>query len=161
MTPAWLPNIISLDGPWEVTLAKLYGIFENDFIRGKPCFGDKPVWWDNRIEDGKYEEGFWHIISTGPVGQRVPDYEREKRLPWCAPTILNCGDRAVKCWDYRENGGEIRTYIWLEHLDYVIILEKRKMRFGEIAFLITAFHVGGSSTRNKLGQKYEQRIPTN
>lgn len=160
MRPSWLPRVLSLDGTWESTLGKLYNIFEVDFIQGHPFFDEKPVWWDTRKLDGCYEEGFWHIISTtDPNTQdRIPDFERARRLPWCAPTILNHTDRAVKYWDYLESNGRIRTYVWLVEWDYIIILEKRKMRIGEIAFLITAYSIGGSNTRGKLETKYEKRV---
>ena len=48
----------------------------------------------------------------------------------------------------------MRTYVWLEDWDYVVILEKRKHRIGKIAFLITAFHVEGKSRRINLERKY-------
>lgn len=160
MRPAWLPNELSLDGNWESILGKLYKIFEVDFIQGHPNFDDKQVWWDKRKLDGHYEEGFWHIISTtGPNTQdRIPDFERARRLPWCAPTILNHTDRAVKYWDYLESKGEIRTYVWLVEWDYIVILKKRKMKFGEVAFLITAYYISGNNTRKKLEEKYKKRV---
>ena len=51
----------------------------------------------------------------------------------------------------------IKTVTRLEAWDYLIVLEKRRQRVGEIAFLITAFHVGGKSTRRKLLAKYDKR----
>jgi hypothetical protein len=160
MRPAWLPNILSLDGTWEKTLAMLYTIFAKDFIRADLHFEHRPVWWDKRKSDSQYEDGFWHVISTKnyETGDRIPDYERAKRLPWCAPTITNSDDGEVKCWDYLESDGGIRTYLWLEQWDYVVILEKRIQRIGEIAFLITAFYVRGNRTREQLKQKYKQQV---
>lgn len=160
MKPAWLPNIISLDGDWEKTLKNLYKIFEQDFIQGKPCFQDKQVRWDQRKLDGQYEEGFWHVISVKDqeTQERVPDFDRAKRLPWCAPTIVNSQDAQIKCWDYREGNGKIRIYIWLEQWDYLVILEKRPAKSGEMVTLVTAYYVSGSSTRKKLTKKYENRV---
>lgn len=160
MKPAWLPNTISLDGEWEKTLNKLYLIFVEDFIKGKPKFGDRSVWWDQNKYDGRFEEGFWHVISAKDhaTQERIPDFERAKRLPWCAPVVLNYQDPQIKCWDFQEGRGKIRTYIWLEQWDYLVILEKRSTRNGEIAFLITAYFISGSSSRKKLTQKYEQRV---
>jgi hypothetical protein len=160
MKPAWLPNILTLDGTWENTLAKLYSIFDQDFIQAKPTFNGRPIWWDQRILDGRYEEGFWHIISEKDwkTQERIPDFERAKRLPWCAAIITHSIDPAVKFWDYKESDGSIRTYVWLEQWDYVVILEKRQMRLGEVAFLITAYHVSGSSSRKKHAMKYDQRV---
>jgi hypothetical protein len=160
MKPLWLPNILSLDGVWEKTLARLYIIFQQDFIQTQCYFEHRLVRWDERKLDGRYEEGFWHVISTKDyeTGERIPDYERAKRLPWCAPTIVNSNDGEVKYWDYLESNGGIRTYLWLEQWDYVVILEKRIQRVGEIVFLITAYYVRGKRTREQLKQKYEQRI---
>jgi hypothetical protein len=160
MKPVWVLNILSFDGVWENTLARLYAIFEQDFIQTHRYFEHRPVIWDDRKLDGRYEEGFWHVISIKDqeTGERIPDYERAKRLPWCAPTITNSDDITVKCWDYQESRGEIRTYLWLEQWDYVVILEKKTTGTGDIAILITAYHVGGSSTRRKLTLKYEQRV---
>jgi len=64
----------------------------------------------------------------------------------------------VKVWDYREAKGRIRTYLWLESFDYVVILEKRKQRIGMVAFLITAFYVEGESRKRSLTSKYSKRI---
>ena len=162
MRPIWLPGVLSMDGSWDKTLEKLYRIFENDFIIGRPLFGELPVWWNNRKVDGQYEEGFWHLITKTEhsIMDRVPDFDRAKRLPWCAPAIINHNDPLVKCWGFVEDNGIIRTYIWLEGWDYVVILEKRRMRIGEVAFLITAYFVEGSKTRKKLLAKYENRINT-
>lgn len=158
--PAWLPEMIVLDGEWEKTLVRLYAIFEQDFIRTKRTLDHREVWWDRRKSGGKYEEGFWHIISTTDptTKERLPDFRRAERLPWCGPTISNSADPVVKFWNYLEGSGKVRTYLWLENWDYVIVLEKRKQRIGEVAFLITAYHVSGDSSRRKLKRQYGQRI---
>lgn len=160
MRPIWLPAILNMDGPWEETFKKLYEIFNNDFIEGKPKFGNIPVWWNNRKFDGEYEEGFWHIITKvdHSSGDRLIDHERARRLPWCAPTISNYSDLTIKCFEYLEQDGEINTYIWLENWDYVVILKKRKMRVGLVAFLITAFFISGRESREKLRKKYDNRL---
>jgi hypothetical protein len=107
----------------------------------------------------RYEEGFWHLITRDDrvVGERLLDPRRAERLPWCGPTISHPNDVSVRVWDYKEGGGRIRTYLWLEILDYVIILEKRRQRGGEIAFLITAYHVDGESQRRNLNRKFANR----
>jgi len=159
MIPSWLPNVLSLDGTWEHILNRLYAVFESDFVQGKPLFKEKPVWWDTRKLDGFYEEGFWHLISVKDslTADRIPDYERARRLTWCAPCITNHRDVSIRCWDFEEAHGNIRTYIWLVDWDYLVILEKRNTRIGEIAFLITAYWISGSSIRKKLETKYKNR----
>jgi len=52
----------------------------------------------------------------------------------------------------------LRTYLWLESFDYVIVLEKRNLRIGIIAFLITAYHVDGAWIRSQLLKKYANRV---
>lgn len=160
MRPLWLPAILNLDGSWERTIEKLHEIFQRDFIAGKPTLGTIPVWWNNRKLDGRYEEGFWHIITEVDhnTGDRIPDFERAKRLPWCAPTIINWSDPSVKCFDYTEYDGKVKTYIWLEQWDYVVVLIKRNGRLGMVAFLVTAYVIGGKSSREKLRKKYDDRI---
>jgi len=161
-TPVWLPAIMNLDGEWANTLSRLYALFTIDFKNSPFLYSGIPVWWDRTIKDNDlYEEGFWHLITKdyNTSGERIPDYDRAKRLPWCKPTIVNSNDPVIKIWNYREGSGKVRTYLWLEHFDYIIILEKRNYRIGDRMFLVTAYHVEGDSTRRKLNNKYNNRIP--
>ena len=148
-----------MNGEWEEVLRRLYQIFDQDFRKSGCAFEERQVFWDKRVAEGKYEEGFWHLITKTDrqTGERLFEPRRAERLPWCKPTLTNPRDSAVKVWDYRE--GKTRTYVWLEHWNYVIILEKRKHRIGEIAFLITAFFVDGDSSRRSLRRKYKARLP--
>lgn len=159
LMPIWLPHIVSVDGQWERVLAMLYSIFEHDFINSTPHFDGRTILWDNRILDGKYEEGFWHLITRDDheTGDRLFDVPRAERLPWTAPILVNSDDPAIKVWNYREGRGRLRTYLWLDQLDYVIILEIRSQRRGDVAFLFTAYHVDGASTRRGLQNKYQNR----
>ena len=160
-TPGWLPPTLDLSGTWEHMLSTLYGIFEKDFKQTKPQFQNHPIWWDNRVLPGqRYEEGFWHLISRDEkvIGERIPDFRRAERLPWCAPILINSGEPAVKVWDYRENGGRIRTYVWLELHDYCAILERITRHNHTAALLVTAFHVDGPSQRRNLRTKFEKRV---
>jgi hypothetical protein len=62
-------------------------------------------------------------------------------------------------WDYQEGSGKVRTYLWLENYDYVVVLERRLLRNGRtVAFLITAFYVSGSRSRSKLVKKHQRRL---
>lgn len=152
----WLPPILSLSGTWEQIVSTLYSIFEKDFKRARPSFQDHKVLWDRRIlPNQSYEEGFYHLISIDDqsTGERIPDFRRAERLPWCAPTITHSNDNAVKVWDYLEGKGQIRTYVWLEEGDYCIVLEKLKIQVRKRAMLITAFYVDGPSRRRNLRNK--------
>ena len=157
--PEWLPEIVNVNGEWDEILRRLYQIFDQDFRKSECAFEERQIFWDKRVVEGPYEEGFWHLITktASPTGERLPEPRRAERLPWCKPTLTNSRDSAVKVWDHKE--GRTRTYVWLEHWDYVIVLEKRKQRIGEIAFLITAFFVDGDSSRRNLRRKYQARRP--
>jgi hypothetical protein len=160
--PDWLPPVASTDGVWEEVVLRLYEVFENDFKKTRCLFQGKQVWWDQRVIAGnKYEEGFWHLISRidNQTKERLLDPRRAERLPWCRPTLANSGDAEVTVWHFKESSGRVRTYVWLKDWDYVIILEKRPQRIGETAFIITAYHVDGDSTRKNLRRKYDLREP--
>jgi len=159
--PSWLPDMISISGIWEDILNKLYSIFKTDFIEGKPKLENLPVFWDKtKVESEKYENGFWHLIEREDQVSKGRNFDprRAERLPWCAPSINNCKDDIIKMWEYKEAKNKINVYLWLEQFDYVIILQKKKFRFGEVAFLLTAFYVDGDSKRLDLRDKYLKRV---
>lgn len=158
--PSWLPGTVVVSGVWKQVVAMLYGIFDTDFKKGRPTFQGMPTWWDRRILPGEaYEKAFWHLITRFDrfTNERVPDFRRAERLPWCAPTIVNSADLAVVVWDYEEGNGRVRTYLWLKDHDYVVILEKSVKRVGAVAFLVTAFHLDGESRRRAMKRKYDDR----
>lgn len=157
--PVWLPPTINLNGNWAEKQKELYSIFIQDFIDPpRPSFRNLPIYHDNRKLDGSsYEEGFWHIVTrTDPsTGERIPDFRRAERLKWCLSLIQNYSKPEVTFWKY-DNGKNIRTYLWLEEHDYVVVIEEREKR--RQAFLNTAYHVDGPSMRRSLQKKYEKRL---
>jgi hypothetical protein len=158
--PDWLPPRLDLNGDWNDILDDIYAIFTRDF-KARPLFlGCEPVWHDRRILPGEtFEECFWHLVTRKDKasGDRLPDFRRAERLPWCAPILRNVEDPAVKFWHYREGDGRLRTYAWLEAGDYVVILERKPKQIGQVAFLITAYHIDGDSTRRSMRKRYERR----
>lgn len=162
--PSWMPDMVIVDGDWNIIFAQLVKIFDMDFRHGGCSFEGRPIWWDRNTEEwagGYYEKGFLHIITRKDyaIGERLFDPRRAERLPWCAPTICNASDTNILVWDYREADGKRNTYIWLQAWDYAIILQKRpSKKFGEVAFLITAFYVDGKHKREDLQRKYAQRV---
>ncbi|MCL4783426.1 MAG: hypothetical protein KJZ70_10365 [Bryobacterales bacterium] len=159
-TPTWLPPIVSVNGDPTSVFQMLYGIFDADFRRKNPRFQNMPIWWDRRVVEPPYEEGFWHLITRldYPSGERLLDPRRAEKLPWCGPTIENCKDACLKVWDYLESNGRTRTYLWLHGFDYVVILERAIKRIGLVVFLVTAFHVDGKQKREDLERKYQKRV---
>lgn len=156
LPPPWLPKKINTNGIWERVLSRLYKVFDNDFKTNKCYYDSCKIVFDTRKIDNPYEEGFWHLISkiNHDTNQREPDFPRAQKLPWCKPVVENHQDSLIKCWQFEESNYRIRTYIWLVNFDYVVIIEKRK----KDAYLVTAFHVSGDSSRKNLNNKYDQRI---
>jgi hypothetical protein len=105
----------------------------------------------------RFEEGFWHLISrTDPLSkERIADYRRAERLCWCRPVIEHSDDPVIRCWDSNAEGKRVRSYLWLEPEDYVVVLEQRAV---DTVFLITAYHLDGESSRRKLRRSYENRL---
>ncbi|MCX6841962.1 MAG: hypothetical protein NTX53_06775 [candidate division WOR-3 bacterium] len=162
-TPDWLPELASLAGPVDMVVRQLYAIFHRDIVRGSLVFQGAQVWWDRRSREVfglTYEETFWHLVSREDRsgGARELDPPRAERLPWFAPTIRHIGAEPVLAWDYLEASGKINTYVWLRDWDYVIVVQRRVQRRGEVYFLLTAYHVDGPSTVARLHGKYERRL---
>ena len=155
--PIWLPEIIECGGKWEETLARLYAVFERDFVHGRPHLRDRKILWDQRVSPGEsYSEGFWHLISRSEPesGDRIPEFRRSERLCWCRPMLDNTEEPEIKLWD-AFTSGKLRTYLWLEDEDFVLVLEKKGPKK---AFLITAYHLDGESSRRKLRNSYANRV---
>jgi hypothetical protein len=158
MTPAWLPRLLDTDGDWQAVVARLYAAFCADFGAGNLTLNGLPVGCDMRhCEDGK-EEAFWHLITglDRDSGQRLFESERARRLLWCGAVIRNPGDGAVLQWQYREKGA-LRTYLWLQHEDYVVVLQGAPSRRPQRYILLTAFHLSGESQRRNMRRRYENR----
>jgi len=163
--PNWLPEKLNnvATGNAQTILPRLFNFFKTDFIDDPAFLNDYKIDWDRTLEEN-YERGFWHIISKEQINrlgekERLLDPPRAEKLPWARPLIDNHGDSFfVKCWDYEENPREIRTYIWLENHDYVFIVRKCKTPSSPKAFIVTAFHIDGNSTRRRLMQKWHNRL---
>ena len=156
--PGWLPPLLQCNGVWQQVLESLYEIFGRDFVQGRPGWRGKRLWWDRRVLPGeRFEEGFWHLISRKDPGsgERMADYRRAERLCWCRPVIEHSEDSIIKCWDSDSEGKRVRSYLWIEPEDYVVVLEQRTE---DVVFLITAYHLDGESSRRKLRRSYENRL---
>ena len=155
--PRWLPDPIECGGEWKETLARLHTVFERDFVQGRPHFRGKRVWWDRRILPGEiYSEGFWHLISRTDYGSgdRVPEFRRAERLCWCRPMLEPPDEPEMIVWD-ADASGRIRTYLWLEEEDFVLVLQQRD---ATTVILITAYHLDGEGSRRKLRRSYTNRL---
>lgn len=134
-----LPDQIDMNGEWELVLNRLYACFRSIFYaEPRLLVNGRLLALDGRCLDDDKEEGFWHIISEGKKGNRMPDYDRARRMPWI-PAMLNVAAPVISRWRYQEGSGEIRQYYWLEAHRYVLILEEGR----NVTFLVTAYYVRG------------------
>lgn len=154
--PSWLPDLLSVDGEPQFIFERLHDVFTSTLRGNKQHLDGLPIRYDGRIDEFGYEEGFWHLVTRGQGEDRYLDTRRAERLPWCAAVIGNVESEDVTRWDYREPSGRIRTYLWLEREDYVVIVERS--RRGDCYFLVTTYYVEGNSTRKRLAKKYQNRV---
>ena len=141
--PSFLPPLLDLDGDWDAILSRLYGVFVKDFKESNTYHCGIKVIYNGTIRPDGFgkEEGFWHAVSRTDdnTGDRLIDYPRAKRLPWAKPLMESPDRPEIKVWQYQEGTTDkgLRTYIWLEKYDYVLILQRKKKVF----YWVTAFYV--------------------
>lgn len=152
--PDWLPPLVLLSdygGHWDAYLDAIYEWFKQDFIVSKPVFQGRRLGLKRHPMTHSKEATFWHMTSEGMDEEnRTPDLRRCERIRWSKPVIEHADDPKVKYWvSVKRN--EDRIHIWLEDLDYVVVLADRK------AFLLpwTAFLVTRDHTKAKLRKEYE------
>jgi len=160
--PAWVPPLVPVT-PWRSdTFDILYAIFHRDLKRGDLSYLGFNVWFYPTTEEDGREAIFWHLTSREDKTQsppvRIPDLRRSERLTWVRPMIFRCPCPAsdVLDWDHKEGDGAVKTYLWLQHHDFVIIL--KKLPDGRRR-LITSFHLDNDHERKKTRRKWERRLP--
>lgn len=154
--PEWLPDLFPVN-PWgHGTYDALYEVFERDLKVSQPVYDGQTVWFFPDVEDEK-EKIFWHLTSREDkeAGERLPDLRRSERLPWVRPMLEHPEEPEVLAWDHEEGDGTIKTYVWLENDDFVVIMKKYSDGRRR---LITSFWVEYENTKRKLRKKYERRI---
>ena len=152
--PAWLPPLVLLGdygGHWDSYLDAIYAFFKRDFIDSKPMFHGRRLGLKRfPMAHGK-EATFWHMTSEGLVEEeRTPDLRRCERIRWPKPLIEHTDDTSVKYW-VTVKRNEDRIHIWLEDLDYVVVLADRK----DYLLPWTAFLVTQNHTKGKLRKEHE------
>lgn len=161
-TPEWLPRMASVEGDVRLVVRSLFTIFELDFVVAQPRLHDMPVWWDRQLTEFEGVQcclGYRHLITREDDNcVRQFDPLRAARMPWCKPMITNTDNVDVRVWRRLEPHKRTMIYVWLEHYDYVAVLEERQERIGTIAFLTSAYHIDGNSKRRSLQKKWEDRV---
>lgn len=139
---SFLPPVIENMGDWNAFIDTSYQVYKNDFIANPPTFMGKRVVVDKRVLDGKYMEGFWHVVQRDMrrAGNRYPDFQRAERTSWIKPLILNPAAKGVEYRRRLEGKREIRHYLLAPSRNYVVILGEKK----KAMFLVTAFCIDRS-----------------
>ncbi|MBA4092053.1 MAG: hypothetical protein C0494_15885 [Sphingobium sp.] len=134
-----LPDQIDTNGEWAEVLDRLYACFRSIFFSDPRLLADgRLLTCDGRRLDDDKEEGFWHIVSKDSGGERLPDFDRARCIPWI-PAMLDGSAPGISRWRYQEGSGAIRQYYWLEAECYVLILQESK----HVTSLVTAYYVEG------------------
>lgn len=151
--PEWLPDLVLFEdfgGDWSKYVDVLYKFFEKDFILDKAYIQNIPV---NLLKGKSYERkecAFWHIISEGSEEEkRQPDLRRCERIRWPRPIIEHSIDEKILVWE-NIRGSDIRTLLWFEEFEYIVILIKRKRYF----LLLTAYPVFEEHQKVKFKKDY-------
>ena len=147
--PPWLPKALcyaDYKGNWERFISDVYSIFLNDFKHSRINYAGRTIVYDSTIEFGK-EKTFWHLVQRQDfnVKERLPDIRRCERIPWPRPIIEHSNDNIISMWK-KEIKRQIRIHIWLEALDYIVVLAEMP----RVVVLVTAFCTDIESQRRKL-----------
>ena len=157
---SWLPDALrysDFDGDWGQFLAAVYQVFELDFKQSRPSYEGRTVVHDTRIEDGK-EAGFWHMICRyeARTHAREMDLRRCERIPWPRPMIGHSTDKSLSVWRSERKkpsrSRQTRVLIWLENLDYVVVLAERPRAM----ILVTAYCTDIESHKEKLRKERDE-----
>jgi len=128
-------------------------------VSSHPRYETYPVVCDRTIEDGR-EAAFWHIIQrdSNTAKARVPDLRRCERIAWPRRIIENSSKPVVSLWQTnrpRKGGSpDVRILLWIEHLDYLVVLAKKK----SVAVLVTAYCTDLEHQRKKLRRERDNYL---
>jgi len=132
-------------------------LFRHDFLDNPANYCSHPVLCFKDMDRGKLNI-FWHLTERDDkaIGGRIADPRRAERLAWARPMLDHVSDPNILHWDYEEGDKTIKTYVWLQDFDLVVILKRMPDMSRR---LITSFYVDYSNKRRDLKRKYDQRLP--
>lgn len=141
---------------------RAYLVFKDDLIKQEIKFNGIPVKIrEIPIEDNKVQ-GFFHVISEQDKRSKIRLYkeERVKYIPFISKMIMefekckHCTEDCpkIKIWTapYLGKNSILRTKIFFEKYDYIVILEKRNNYYQ----LVTAYVVDRKDRREDLLKEY-------
>ncbi|HBB56780.1 TPA: hypothetical protein DEW47_03150 [Patescibacteria group bacterium] len=150
--PDWLEPLVRLEdfnGDAEAYIARLFEIFERDFIKSSPAFRGKRVLFDKKDDGGK-PQAFTHITTeeNWQTKEREICLRRCERIAWIKAVIENENDQKVLVWEKEQKTGKrwaTRTFLFLEEGDFLVILQE--IKHGH--YLITAIYVDNPNQKRK------------
>ena len=156
------PALLPFESDWAEYEEAVYEVFLDTFVRPDIHFLGWRVSAPYRPETRGKHFSFWHVISKAPhpknrnEDDRVPDIQRCERIRWIAWAIqqADAEEEGVSWWE-NKRGPDIHVVIWVEELDYAVILGKRR----DYYVLKTAYCNLGSGRRRafeKERQKFWQ-----
>lgn len=156
--PSWLSPLCNFEqfgGNWPTFLEHIYQQFSECYTRKPfPTFQGDAVSFKRHPEVQGKAATFWHLISEGEIeDDRLPNMRRCERIPWAREIIEHCDDPEVKVWDVRR-GNELRTLLWCEEAEYVVVLARRK----NYSILWTAYPVIENHRKRKFQSEYAQFV---
>lgn len=148
-----LPDLFQFHGDWNTYIEQLYEIYLEEIVRGNITFRGLPVRSQYRPPTDGKGYGFWHIISDGPQEEdRLPDFRRCERIKWISWIVrMADSDNRIKWWE-NKRGRDTHVVLWLEALDFAVILAKRKKYY----LLKTAYNVTKPHRKATFLKEYEK-----
>jgi len=152
--PDWLPDLILYEnygGNWDDFLNDIYEYYLEDFVRNKPTFMNQELSVKRHPKIRGKEATFWHIVSEGKDESEIPNIRRCEAIRWPKAIIENYPNSLIKFWKNTRKGEE-RICLWLESLNYLVILAERR----DYILFWTAYCITRKHRREKLQKEYEK-----
>jgi hypothetical protein len=149
---SWLPDLVKYNGKtsFDEYYEAVYTYFKNDFVDSRPIFKGKNVGLQIEPKVNGKEQTFHHITTEGDEPNRKISSSRCERIRW-NKAIIESDWVGLKIWTTKYPKNQLRTIIWFEQMDYMVVLREAK---GYYVF-ITAYPIDKEHTKRKLTKLYD------
>lgn len=141
--PKWLPALLLMEecgNSWDVFRARVFSEFGRTLVEDQAKYQDCWVRCPAHTPDDDQHGTFWHCVSDGRPGERLPDLRRMERIRWIRGIIENAASSEVECWTTVRDGSTHHVLWYLE--EYVVILAERvRVRDGMRYFVLKSAYV--------------------
>ena len=148
-----LPNEITGDfnGQFESYDDLVYEAFRYDFVRTSPNFEGTSLKLKRHPLRNSREATYYHLTRKGPDEEnRIPCYERMKKIRWARAIIDSCPNDDIKIWTKLTNR-KTRILLFHETSRYLVVLDKRK----DYILFWTAYPITTNNKVRRLLREYE------